>query len=114
MNANSPAMPRLGSDAAQGESLRSSWLTTFVFLALAFGSIATALTEASGTPGAAAPARLAATPASSYAPSASAAPMRESPEVDAVVRNWVWETQAAGPVAPSRAGDIEELWLQQY
>ena len=106
MQALSPAMPKIRSDATRSENLRSSLLTTALFLALGFGSIAAALIEASGAPVDEAP---------DAAPSTavidrteSAAVIADDPEATRSVRPWNWETRGtAGPAAAQE--EVQEL-----
>jgi hypothetical protein len=106
----SPAMPSLTRDATQERQPRGAGRIAGVLTLLAFGFAANSLLS---TPQAEPPAVVGAMsatvelPAAGYAPDASTA---EAAEVDAAVRNWVWETRTPEH-RPQARYDFEELWL---
>ena len=110
MNHLPHALPSNRSDR-QHSSRSARWTAGFV-VAVGFAFMGSALIDASepAAPTSAASSLMAApTDMDVRGPTAGDA---QNYEVDAAVRNWVWETR--GPEGkPSRNYDFEELWLQQ-
>lgn len=108
MNDLPTAMPTRSDD--RRHSARSARWTAGFVAALGFGFMGSALIDATEPAGAgigSRPEMTAPMPAAGLGPAAGHA---ESPEIDQVVRHWVWETP--GPAQKgSPTQDLDELWL---
>jgi hypothetical protein len=108
MNSLTPAMPSNPVDPSH-RSRSARWTAGFV-VAVGFAFMGSALIDASEPSSHAVGSRPLMAAPTDMDLSGPTAGHAESYEVDAAVRNWVFETRSA-EAKPSRSYDFEELWL---